>query len=78
MDEIGTVVAAQVVDDAGRELPDDVEQPLLGERRIAGVDVDDAEARLDDHLLGQVGIPAPDVRRGVDAGLGEGRGRART
>ena len=49
----------------------------LGSVGIAGVDVDDAEARLDDHLLGQVGIPAPDVRRGVDAGLGEGRGRAR-
>jgi hypothetical protein len=72
VDEVGAVVTAQVVDDAGRELPDDVEEPLLGEGRIACVDVDHAEARFDHHLLGQVGVPTTNVGRRVDAGLGEG------
>ena len=71
-------LASQVVDDAGRELPDDVEEPLLGQ--VAGSPASTWTTRKPgstDHLVGQVGIPAPDVRRGVDAGLGQRRRRAR-
>ena len=72
MDDVGAARAVEVVDHAAREHLDDLGELLLPQGRATGVDVHDTKAGLDEHLVGQVGLPASDVRRGVDPGLGEG------
>ena len=75
VDQVGAPVGLQVIGHADRELPDDVEEALLGEVGPAGVDVHHAEPGLDDHLVREIVRPAAHVGRGVDARLGQRRGQ---